>query len=333
MKTIIVAEAGVNHNGKFALAKRMVKVAAKAGADFIKFQTFDPSSLATDSVPKAAYQKQATGAHENQKKMLEKLCLLKKHYKLLQKECKKNNIGFLSTAFDSASLEFVESLKPAFHKISSGDIDNISLLRQAARYGRPILLSTGMARIDEIGRAFKTLLQAGLDRDQIVLLQCHTEYPTRVEEVNLRVMDSFRKKFRTKVGFSDHTEGITVSLAAAARGAEVIEKHFTLDRMMRGPDYQASLSPPKLIELVSGIREIEKALGDGCKKPSIREKRIMKQARKYLVSLQPIRSGDKFTPTNLGVKRSGGGIPAALFDRYLGKKANRDYQCDEAIEN
>lgn len=309
----------------------MIRVAAQAGADYIKFQTFDPAELATPRIPKAKYQQKATGARESQRKMLEKLCLSQEQFRLLQKECQKRRIGFLSTAFDPGSLRFIEGLRPDFHKISSGDIDNLPLLRQAARYKRPVFLSTGMATMDEIEKALKILAKAGLPRSKVIVLQCHTEYPTHPHEANLRVMDTLRRKFKVCSGLSDHTPGITVSLAAAARGATVIEKHFTLRQDMRGPDHRASLSPRELGQLVEGIRETEAALGDGIKKPSLRERRIRNQVRKFLVANRTIRKGEKFTSANLGLKRTGGGVPASRWDFYLGRKARRNYRPDDTI--
>jgi len=321
----------VNHNGRFDLAKKMIRVAAQAGADYIKFQTFDPAELVTPQTPKAKYQQKATVVRESQRKMLEKLCLSQDQLRLLKKECLRQGIGFLSTAFDPGSLKFVESLRPDFHKISSGDIDNVPLLRQVAGYRRPVILSTGMATMREVGEAVRILNRAGLSRGKMVVLQCHTEYPTHPAEANLRVMDTLGRKFSVKTGLSDHTPGIFVSLAAAARGAAVIEKHFTLNRSMRGPDHRASLSPRELGHLVRGIREVEAALGDGIKKPSPRETRIKKQVRKFLVANRTIRKGEKFTSANLSLKRSGGGIPAAKWDFYLGKKAPRNYRSEEVI--
>jgi len=311
----------------------MIRVAAKSGADYIKFQTFDPSELVTAYAPRARYQQKAIGARENQKKMLQKLCLTQNQFQLLKKECRRRGIGFLSTAFDPGSLRFVESLRPDFHKISSGDIDNLPFLRQVARYRRPVILSTGMATLAEIRRALTTMSKAGLSKSKVIVLQCHTEYPSRPQEVNLRVMDTLRRKFKICSGLSDHTAGITVSLAAAARGAAVIEKHFTLRRDMRGPDHRASLIPNELAQLVRGIREVETALGCGVKRPSAREIRIKKQVRKFLVATRTIRKGERFTLENLGLKRSGGGIPAARWDFYLGKKSRRSYRPDCVIRS
>lgn len=330
-KCVLIAEAGVNHNGSFTVAKKMIRVAAKVGADYIKFQTFDPVEVVTTSVAKADYQRNATGGRESQKKMLQRLCLTRDQFRLLKKECHRQGIGFLSTAFDPGSLKFVETLRPDFHKISSGDIDNVPLLRQVAGYRRPVILSTGMATLGEIRRALNTLAKTGLQRSKVTVLQCHTEYPTRPSEANLRVMDTLGQQFSVKTGLSDHTPGIFASLAAAARGAAVIEKHFTLNRSMRGPDHRASLTPREMATLVRGVREIVLCLGDGVKKPSPRERKIMPRIRRVLVATQPIRKGEKFSEKNMAPKRAERGVPASHWDQWLGKKAGRDYRPDEAI--
>lgn len=329
---ILIAEAGVNHNGSFSLARKMVRAAAQAGAEYIKFQTFEPKSLVTSRAPKAAYQIRTTGRAEGQLAMLEKLALSREQFIALQKLCRAEGIGFLSTAFDPGSLAFVESLCPDFHKISSGDINNFPLLRQAARYRRPLVLSTGMATLPEIRAALGVLEKAGLSRRKVTVLQCHTSYPTLLTDVNLRGMDTIREECRVRVGLSDHTMGIFASLAAVARGAVIIEKHFTLSRSFKGPDHQASLLPAELAELVRGIREIRMALGSPVKRPSPREIRIRKQARKYLVAKTFIRLGEKFSYKNLGLKRSGGGIPASRWDEWLGKVAKRNYRQDDVIQ-
>jgi len=321
----------VNHNGSFDLAKKMIRVAAKSGADYIKFQTFDPNELTTASVAKALYQQKTTGARESQKEMLQKLCLTPNQFRSLQKECRRQGIGFLSTAFDLESLKFVESLRPEYHKISSGDIDNTPFLRQVASYGRPVILSTGMATLKEVDKAIHSLVRAGLPQRKIVVLQCHTDYPTQPADANLRVMDTIRKKSRVQSGLSDHTQGIAVALAAVARGAVLVEKHFTLDRAMRGPDHRASLTAGELAQLVRGIREVEAALGDGTKRPSPRETRIKNQVRKFLVANRSIRKGERFTSANLTLKRAGGGVPASRWDEWISKRAHRDYRPEERI--
>lgn len=328
---ILIAEAGVNHNGSFSLACKMVRAAAQAGADYIKFQTFDPKALVTSRAPKAAYQIRTTGRTEGQQAMLEKVVLGREQFIALQKLCRAEGIGFLSTAFDPGSLAFVESLGPDFHKISSGDINNFPLLRQAARYRRPLVLSTGMATLHEIRVALGILEKTGLSRRKVIVLHCHTSYPSQLADVNLRAMDAIREECRVRVGLSDHTMGIITSLAAVARGAVVIEKHFTLSRSLKGPDHQASLLPAELAELVRGIREIREALGSPVKRPSPREIQIRNQARKYLVAKTLICRGESFSRKNLGLKRSGGGIPASRWDEWLGKVAKRNYRPDDVI--
>jgi N-acetylneuraminate synthase len=331
-KCIIIAEAGVNHNGQVSIAKKMIREAAKAGADFIKFQTFIPSALVTDSALKADYQKKTVGNRRNQRDMLEKLKLSNKEFVFLRKECKKQKIGFLSTAFDLESLKFIESLQPAFHKISSGDIDNLPLLRQVGRYRRPVILSTGMAGIQDIKTALKILEEAGLQRSKVILVQCHTEYPTPPSQANLKVMDTLRSKFGVPTGLSDHTSGILVSVAAAARGAAVIEKHFTLSRDFSGPDHRASLEPEELQSLVAAIRTVKQALGNGVKRPTSIELKNKVVIRRSLVASRAIRAGEPFTGKNICAKRPATGVSPLHWDRIIGKKAVRDFAPDEPIE-
>lgn len=322
----------MNHNGSFTVAKKMIRVAAKAGADYIKFQTFDPAELVTASVAKADYQKNATGGRESQKKMLQKLCLTRDQFRLLKKECLRHRIGFLSTAFDPGSLKFVESLRPDFHKISSGDIDNLPFLRQVGRYRRPVILSTGMAAIQDIKTALKILEEAGLRRSRVILMQCHTEYPTPPFQANLKVMDTLRSKFGVPTGLSDHTSGILVSVAAAARGAAVIEKHFTLSRDLSGPDHRASLEPAELQSLVAAIRTVGQALGDGIKRPTSIELNNKVVIRRSLVASRAICAGELLTGENICAKRPAMGISPLHWDRIIGKKAIRDFAPDEPIE-
>ena len=328
---LVIAEAGVNHNGSMRIAKKMIHTAARAGVDFVKFQVFSPTELATPSAPKANYQKITTGSAEKQQAMLAKLALGPSQFRILARTCRKEGVGFLATAFDHGSLAFVESLRPAFHKISSGDLDNYPYLRQVARYRRPVLLSTGMGTMWEVKAALRVLEQAGLSRSQVVVLQCHTEYPTRPSEANLRAMDTMRKLARVRTGLSDHVEGSEIALAAAARGACVIEKHFTLNRKWKGPDHSASLAPAELKKMVQGIRIVEQALGDGIKRPTGREKSMLKLVRKQLVARRAVSKGEKFTAANLGLKRAGGGIPASCWDKWIGKQARHHYQPEERI--
>lgn len=314
------------------MAKRMIGVAAKAGADYIKFQTFIPEKLVTADAPKAEYQRKRTGKEETQRQMLEKLCLKQNQFKKLKNECRKRGIGFLSTPFDPDSLIFVEKLRPDFHKISSGDLDNVPLLRTVARYGRPVILSTGMATIQEVEVAIKTLERAGLPRRKVIVLQCHTDYPSSPSDVNLLAMDSMRRKLRVLIGLSDHTPGIIVSLAAVARGAAVIEKHFTLNQKLPGPDHQASLEPHELASLVAGVRLVEQAIGSGVKKATPMELKNKKTIRKSLVASCLIYKGETFSASNIAVKRPGRGISPRSWDKVIGRKANRNFLPDELIE-
>ena len=328
---LIIAEAGVNHNGSLAIAKKMIRAAARAGADFVKFQVFSPSELTTASAPKADYQKRITQRTEKQRAMLTKLALRPAQIRILMRTCRQEGIGFLATAFDQGSLAFVESLRPAFHKISSGDLDNYTYLRQVARYRRPVILSTGMGTMGEVKAALRVLEETGLSRSRVIVLQCHTEYPSRPSETNLRAMDTMRRLAGVRTGLSDHVEGIEIALAAVARGACVIEKHFTMDREMRGPDHAASLLPRDLAILVKGIRSVEEALGDGIKRPTRREEKMRSLVRKQLVARRHILKGEKFNPANLALKRAGGGIPASKWDHWMGKRATRNYRPEERI--
>jgi len=332
-KCIIIAEAGINHNGQVSIAKKMIREAAKAGADFIKFQTFIPSALVTDSAPKADYQKKALGKQGNQRDMLEKLKLSNKEFVFLRKECQRRKIGFLSTAFDLESLKFIESLQPAFHKISSGDIDNPPFLKQVASYKRPVLLSTGTANLREVSKALQILRKNGLSRKKITVLQCHTDYPTNPSDVNLRVLDTFMKKFKTCVGFSDHTTGIAISLAGVARGAKVIEKHFTLNRCLHGPDHQASITPYEFKKLVEEIRSVEEALGKPEKTPSKKEKKIIKNCRKFLVASKKINKGEMLSQNNVALKRCQGILPASKYYSIIGKRAKKTFVFDEPLQD
>jgi N-acetylneuraminate synthase len=330
-RCLVVAEAGVNHNGSLAIAQKMVRAAAVAGADFVKFQVFSPTELTTPSAPKAGYQKRTTGSAEKQQAMLAKLVLGPAQFRVLARTCRKKGIGFLATAFDHGSLAFVESLRPAFHKVSSGDLDNYPYLRQVARYRRPVILSTGMGTMEEVKAALRVLEQAGLPRSRVIVLQCHTEYPSRPSETNLRAMDTIRKQAGVRVGLSDHVEGIGIALAAVARGACLVEKHFTINRKMKGPDHKASLVPRDLALLVKGIRAVEEALGDGIKRPSTREMGMRRIVRKQLVARRRILKGEKFSPANLALKRAGGGIPASRWDHWIGRRAPRNYGPEEKI--
>lgn len=333
MRTIVIAEAGVNHNGKKELAKKMIDAAKEAGADYVKFQTFIPGALVSKGAGKAEYQKQTTGEEESQQEMLEKLALNFTDFIELKEYCEKIGIGFLSTPFDFESIAFLQDLDLDFWKIPSGEIVNLPYLRRLARTGKPIVLSTGMCIMQEVREALEVLQSEGLRREEITLLQCNTEYPTPYEDVNLRAMQTMKETFGVKVGYSDHTKGIEISLAAAALGAVVIEKHFTLSREMEGPDHKASLEPDELKELVSAIRHIEQAMGDGVKQPSASEKKNLSVVRKSIVAKRTIQKGEVFTEENLTVKRPGTGISSMEWDKVIGKAADKEYGEDEQISD
>ena len=329
MTTTIIAEAGVNHNGSLKLAKKMIEDAAKAGADYIKFQTFKPEKLVSKYAQKADYQKKMTGSQESQLQMLEKLALSYDDFVELKKYCEQIGIGFLSTPFDEDSIRFLDRLDMDFWKIPSGEITNYPYLVQVAQTGRDIVLSTGMCEMDEIADAMKVLEENGAGN--ISLLHCNTEYPTPYEDVNLLAMNQMREVFNKQVGYSDHTVGIEVPIAAVALGAEIIEKHFTLDKNMEGPDHKASLEPLELTQMICSIRHIEKSLGDGNKKRTVSEQHNIAAARKSIVAKCAISKGDIFTEANLTVKRPGNGISPMRWKELIGTRAERDYLEDELI--
>lgn len=333
MKTLIIAEAGVNHNGDMALAKELIAAAAAAGADLVKFQTFIAANIISRSAPKAEYQKGATDPQESQQEMVRKLELTRENHLELIAECEKQGIGFFSTAFDHGSIDLLEELGGAeIVKVPSGELTNLPYLRYLTRHGKQVLLSTGMANLGEIEAAIKVIEQAGTPREKITVLHCTTEYPTPMEDVNLRAMVNIGKAFGVAVGYSDHTPGIEVPIAAVALGATVIEKHFTLDRTLPGPDHRASLEPDELKAMVQGIRNIEKALGDGIKRPSPSELKNKPIARKSLVAARPIKAGEAFSEGNLMAKRPGTGISPMQWDEVIGRTAPRDFSEDELIE-
>lgn len=331
-RTTIIAEVGVNHNGDLNLAKQLVDVAKKAGADMVKFQTFKASSLAIKNAPKAAYQIQATPRNQSQFEMLHQLELTKEAHEALLAYCKKKNIGFFSSGFDIQSLNYLHSLGLNCFKVPSGEITNLPYLRHIGSFGKPIILSTGMATLSEIKDALKILEEAGILRKEITILHCNTDYPTPMVDVNLKAMCTIRDTFGVDVGYSDHTQGIEIAIAAVALGATVIEKHFTLDRNLPGPDHKASLEPEELISMISSIRNVEQALGGGIKEPSSSELKNRSITRKSLVAIKPIRAGEIFTIENITTKRPGSGISPMLWDRVIGKVAIRDFQVDELIE-
>ena len=330
MAIYIIAEAGVNHNGSFDLAKQLIDAAAAAGADAVKFQTFIPEKVMSVYAKKAEYQAAATGGDESQIEMIRKLWLPYEDFERLAAYCVQKGITFLSTPFDIPSLRFLMTLGLPLIKIPSGEITNLPLLLAAAETGKPVILSTGMSELDEIAFARDTLLQNGCP--EVTLLHCNTEYPTPYEDANLRAMHALRERFGGRVGYSDHTLGIAAPLAAAALGAEVIEKHFTLDCSMAGPDHAASLEPDALAAMVQGVREVELALGSGIKTASESEKKNMDIARKSIVAARDIRKGETLTEDNLDVKRPGNGVSPTRWFEVLGTVAVRDFAADELIE-
>ncbi|UOG35393.1 N-acetylneuraminate synthase [Leptospira noguchii] len=333
MKTLIIAEAGVNHNGDLELARKLIDVAANAGADIVKFQTFEAERLVTKSAKKADYQNSATdNTAESQYEMLKKLELSKENHEKLIQHCKQTGIEFLSTAFDLQSLAFLEQLNLSRYKIPSGEITNLPYLQKIGSSGKPIILSTGMSTLGEIESALLVLETTGAKRDQITVLHCNTEYPTPYSDVNLSAMKSIADAFKIKVGYSDHTSGIEVSVAAVALGASVIEKHFTLDRSLPGPDHKASLEPNELKGMVRSIRNVELSLGDGIKKPSSSEFKNISIARKSIVAASSIKAGEIFTRENLTTKRPGDGISPMRLNEVIGLKAKRDFFEDELID-
>ncbi|AJC91241.1 N-acetylneuraminate synthase [Campylobacter subantarcticus] len=331
-KTIIIAEAGVNHNGNINIAKKLIEVASEAGADFVKFQTFVAENCISKNAKKAEYQLQATDENQSQLDMVKKLELSKQDHEILIEHCKKFNIKFLSTAFDLESIDLLVELGVEIFKIPSGEITNLPYLKKIASFNKKIILSTGMSTLDEIKSAIKILEQNGTQRDKITILHCNTEYPTPFEDVNLNAMQTLKKTFCLPVGYSDHTLGVTIPIAAVAMGACVIEKHFTLDKSMLGPDHKASLEPDELKIMVKAIRDLEQAFGDGIKKPSKSEDKNKNIARKSLVAKKAIKKGEYFSEENLTTKRPGNGICAMNYDRYLGKIAQRNYSEDELID-
>ncbi len=331
-KTLIIAEAGVNHNGDMALAHALIDAAADAGADLVKFQTFSAERLVTRNAPKADYQAHATGNTEGQFEMLRRLELSEAMHRELIEHCAQRNIGFFSTGFDIESIELLQRLGQTRFKIPSGEITNLPYLRHIGALGTEVILSSGMATLGDIEAAIIALEQAGTPRDRITLLHCTTEYPTPMNEVNLRAMGSLRDAFGLPTGYSDHTAGIEVAIAASALGASVIEKHFTLDRNLPGPDHQASLEPQELAAMVQAIRHIELALGDGIKRPTPSETRNRPIARKSVVAARPIAAGEHFSADNLAIKRPGTGISPMRWDEIIGRPARRDFAVDELIE-
>ena len=332
-KTLIIAEAGVNHNGSIDIAKKLVDKAVEAGVDYIKFQTFKASKLVTKTAKQAEYQKRNIGgSDDNQFQMLKKLELTPEAHNTLIAYCKQKGINFFSTAFDIDSVDYLHNLNLDLWKIPSGEITNYPFLKHIASFNEPTILSTGMCDMKDVKAAVYALYRNGLSKENLILLHCNTEYPTPFEDVNLKAMDALRNEFGVEVGYSDHTQGIEVSVAAVALGATVIEKHFTLDRNMEGPDHKASLEPDELKAMVSAIRNIEKAVdGDGTKHVSESERKNIAIARKSIVAACDIKAGEIFTEQNLTVKRPGNGVSPMQWEEVLGQKAKHDFNEDELI--
>lgn len=336
---IIIAEAGVNHNGDLRLAREMVKAAKKAGADYVKFQTARPELVISSFAPKAEYQKSTTGESESQLEMCKAIHLPLEDYAGLKSLCEEEGIGFMSTPFDLVSIDLLASLGQDWMKVPSGEITNLPYLRKIAKAGQPVILSTGMSTMEEIEDAVMILTashpdypsESALTKDDIIVLHCTTEYPCPYPDVNLRAMLAIRDRLGVRVGYSDHTRGLEVSLAAAALGAEVIEKHFTLSRLLPGPDHKASLEPDELASLVEQVRHIEAAMGTGDKHPAPSELPNITVARKSIVAARPIKKGETFTQENITVKRPGNGISPMRWDEIIGTTASRDYLYDELI--
>lgn len=333
MKTIIIAEAGVNHNGDMDIARRLIDVAAEAGVDYVKFQTFKAENLVTKSARKAEYQKRNIGGGDvSQLAMLRALELSHEDHYGLVEYCGKRGVRFFSTAFDLESVDFLASLDMPLWKVPSGEITNFPYLRDIGRTGKDVILSTGMSDLDDIQAAIDVLVRFGTPADRITLLHCTTEYPAPKNEVNLLAMQTMRARFGLPVGYSDHTQGIEIPVAAVAMGACVIEKHFTLDRGMHGPDHRASLEPNELRQMVEQIRNVEMAMGDGVKAAARSEIANMTIARKSIVAARDIKQGDVLTEENLTVKRPGGGVSPMRWESVLGRCAVRDFNEDQAIE-
>ena len=330
-RTFIIAEVGVNHNANLEMAKELIEKAIWAGADAIKFQTAIPELVATGYAQKAGYQKQTSAADESQLEMIRKIHFPLEVYRELKSTCESKGIVFFSSAFDMTSLVFLEELGQDYHKVPSGEITNLPYLRQIGRYGKQTILSTGMASLGEVEAALDAMESEGMPRSQITVLHCNTEYPTPMIDVNLRAMQTIANAFGVAVGYSDHTDGIEVAIAAVALGASVIEKHLTLDRTLPGPDHQASLEPDEFKAMVVAIRNIEKALGSAVKRPSASESKNKPIARRSLIAAIPIKAGEQFTADNIVAKRPGTGISPMRWNEIIGRIAPRDFEVDEMI--
>ena len=330
-RTIIIAEAGVNHNGDLNMAKKLIDAAKDAGVDYVKFQTFKTELSITKYAEKADYQLEITEEKESQFEMIKKLELDNNQFIELSKYCKLKKLNFLSTAFDLDSIDFLNKLGIDFFKIPSGEITNYPYLKKIGLIGLPVVMSTGMADLKEIEEAIDVLLKFGLKKNDLTILHCNTEYPTPMEDVNLNAMQTIKNTFKVKVGYSDHTSGIEIPVAAVAKGATIIEKHFTLSRSLAGPDHQASLEPDELKQMVISIRNVEKAMGDGIKRPSKSEIKNIDVARKSIVAKTKISKGEIFTENNISVKRPGSGISPMKWDEIIGTSSKKDYREDDLI--
>lgn len=329
MRTYIIAEAGVNHNGKLDLALKLCDAAKEAGVDAVKFQTWKTENIVTAQARQAAYQTENTGVEESQFDMLKKLELSYDHFRYIQGYCKKIGIEFLSTPDEEESLAFLVSLGLPFIKVGSGEVTNIPYLRIIASYGKPVILSTGMSTLAQVATAYDTLLASGAPK--VSLLHCTTNYPCPYDEVNLRAMLTLKEAFKCQVGYSDHTMGTEIPVAAVAMGAEIIEKHFTLDRTMEGPDHKASLEPAELKQMVEQIRHIEAGLGDGIKRPNKSEAKNAKVIQKSILARRHIKNGERLSEDMLVAKRAGEGISAKYWDMVVGAYAIKDFETDEPI--
>lgn len=331
-KTIIIAEAGVNHNGDIRLARQMITAAREAGADYVKFQTAIPERVISTFAPKAEYQKETTGDSESQLEMCKAIHLPLDAYAGLAEQCRREGIGFMSTPFDIPSIDTLAKLNMDYWKIPSGEVTNLPYLRHIAAQGGEVILSTGMSNLTEVETALNILSDNGIPKSKVILLHCNTQYPTSMIDVNLRAMDTLASLGVKAVGYSDHTRGIEIPIAAVARGAAVIEKHFTLDRNLPGPDHRASLTPDELKAMCDAIRNVELALGDAEKRPSPGETPNIVIARRSIVAARDISKGELLDESNLDVKRPAGGLSPMLWDSVIGTYAKRDFTADEMIE-
>lgn len=331
-QVFIIAEAGVNHNGSLVTAKKLINAAARAGADAVKFQTFRAESLVSKQAPKASYQRKNSNQRETQFAMLKKLELDEKILKKLISYSSLKRIIFLSSPFDLNSIDLLVKLGLKTIKIPSGEINNLPFLKKIGSLNKKVILSTGMSTLEEIKKALDILVYSGTKKDKIKVLHCNTQYPTPIEDVNLKAMITIQDRLKVKVGYSDHTLGIEVPIAAAALGASIIEKHFTLDRDMKGPDHKASLEPDELKMMVTAIRNIEKALGDGIKRPSKSEAKNIKIVRKSIIASRLISKGEVFTEDNITTKRPGNGISPIKWNEVIGMRAKNNFSKDELIK-